>query len=837
MKAFFRERRWLSSTDLSIVVSLAVSLLAPISAQAEGNWPDDFLAVYPQAGPTLTAAAEDCSLCHTQVPQRNAYGLSIQPANDGNIRDRLVAVQTVNSDGDEDGAANQCDNITEINADTLPGDANSTPDNCGAGNAPPVAVDDLPGGTAIADTPLNTPVIVDVLANDTDADGDNLTVNGDFDTSSANGGSVSCSLSANTPTPQCTYTPAVNDCGADTFTYRAFDGTDPSTETDRATVTIDVGDANPPIVTAPADLTITLPAGSTGPVPATDPEIQAWLASASAEDPEEGSVAVNNNAPAAFPVGTTPVTFTANDSCGNTGSAAASVVIQIADNAIPVVTAPTPDPLLVTAPLCSTSVPQSDTADNFAGTIADWLGTATATDAEDGPLAVNNNALTDFPLGNTFVTFSATDGLGATGEATATVSVVETPNDAPVVTVPTPDPLIITVAAGTPSVPANDPTIATWLASASASDVQDGTLTVSNDAPANFPIGTTVVNFTATDRCGVTTTASASVTLEVQGNTTPVVTAPDSLTVDAPLCATSIPAADEPIASWLASATANDAEDGTLPVSNDAPDDFPIGATTVMFSATDSGGATGAATSTATVNDTNTAPVVTAPTPDPLVITVAAGIPSVPANDPTIAAWLASASASDEQDGTLSVSNDAPTDFPLGTMAVTFSATDSCNATSTVTASVTIQEEVVLVGADVYLSRLQIPNRLNVRKGQVVKRNATAKGDGTQLTQDASVVLSAVASPNVGVVVEPVSVEEQVVPGNPETRFRFTLFISCNAGGAGTVDWTATINAEGNDDPNNDVVTGTTSVQCAGRGNDGADDHDDEDDEDDEDDD
>ena len=73
----------------------------------------------------------------------------------------------------------------------------------------------------------------------------------------------------------------------------------------------------------------------------------------------------------------------------------------------------------MTALLCATFVPQSATADNFAGTIDDWLGTATATDAEDGPLAVSNNAPLEFPLGNTPVTFSATDSLQATGTATA----------------------------------------------------------------------------------------------------------------------------------------------------------------------------------------------------------------------------------------------------------------------------------------------------------------------------------------------------------------------------------------------------------------------------------
>jgi len=117
--------------------------------------------------------------------------------------------------------------------------------------------------------------------------------------------------------------------------------------------------------------------------------------------------------------------------------------------------------------------------------------------------------------------------------------------------------------------------------------------------------------------------------------------------------------------------------------------------------------------------------------------------------------------------------------------------------------------------ADVFLSRLQVPNNLNVKEGQVVSRKATVRGDGTTLTQDATVVLSGVASsPNLGVVVEPASVTEQVVPGNPETKFGFTVSVSCIAAGTGTVDWTATISAPGNDDPSNDVLLGTTSVTC-----------------------
>lgn len=664
-----------------------------------------------------------------------------------------------------------------------------------SGNTSPVANADS------VSTAVNSPLDIDVLANDTDADGDTLTVNS-FDNTSANGGTVSCSFSATAPAPQCAYTPAVNACGADSFSYDATDGSELS---NRATVTIQIGDANGPLVTAPTpdQLIVTLPAG-TDPnttVPATDEPIASWLASATADDPEEGPVAVSNNAPTAFPVGTTPVTFSATDSCGNEDAAAANVIIQIADNATPVVTAPTPDPLRVTALLCATSVTQSATADNFSGAIAEWLGTVSATDAEDGSLAVTHNAPLEFGLGSTPVTFTTSDNLGAAGEATATVQVVETPNTPPEVAAPTPDPLLITLPFGTSAgatVSATDARIAAWLTSAIATDAEDGALTVSHDAPADFPIGATLVTFRAMDSCGITAEATAAVTIEVQGNTTPVVTVPTPLTVDVPLCATSVPAADEPIAPWLASATATDAEDGGLLVSSDAPTDFPLGTRTVTFSATDGTGATATATSTVTVNDINSAPVVNAPAT--LSLTVAAGTASVPATDPQITAWLASASAIDAEDGMLSVTHDAPTDLPIGTTTVIFSATDSCGVITTTTSGVTIQLEAAV---DLDIAQFQVGKAVRLAKPRpvdvklVVRKNGTAEKD----------TVATVKGMQNGVEVYRETVTVATTALTRRSQVNFPDFTPSTAG---LIAWTATI-VDG--DPDDDAATATTNVR------------------------
>ncbi len=90
-------------------------------------------------------------------------------------------------------------------------------------NTPPVAVDDA------ASTFKNTPVTVDVLANDSDADGDALSVTGL--TAPAHG---TATLNADGTV---TYSPNAGFSGTDTFTYRAFDGTDAGNV---ATVTVEV---------------------------------------------------------------------------------------------------------------------------------------------------------------------------------------------------------------------------------------------------------------------------------------------------------------------------------------------------------------------------------------------------------------------------------------------------------------------------------------------------------------------------------------------------------------------------------------------------------------------
>ncbi|MDF1553455.1 MAG: Ig-like domain-containing protein [Deferrisomatales bacterium] len=114
-------------------------------------------------------------------------------------------------------------------------------------NDPPVAVGDS------ATTPEDVPVSVDVLANDTDADGDDLSIE-QFDPASAEGGTISLE-DQGTPDPtddRLVYSPAPGFFGTDTFTYEVTDGALSAT----GTVTIEVDAVNDP-PTAQNDATAT----------------------------------------------------------------------------------------------------------------------------------------------------------------------------------------------------------------------------------------------------------------------------------------------------------------------------------------------------------------------------------------------------------------------------------------------------------------------------------------------------------------------------------------------------------------------------------------------------
>ena len=118
---------------------------------------------------------------------------------------------------------------------------------------------------------------------------------------------------------------------------------------------------------------------------------------------------------------------------------------------------------------------------------------------------ITNDAPETFPLGETIVTWTATDSSGNSASATQVISVIDT--TAPVLNAPE------NITIDTESI---DTILEIGLASVS--DIIDDVPSITNDAPQVFPLGETIVTWTATDKFGNTSSSTQIISIQVCGN-------------------------------------------------------------------------------------------------------------------------------------------------------------------------------------------------------------------------------------------------------------------------------------------------------------------------------
>ena len=266
------------------------------------------------------------------------------------------------------------------------------------------------------------------------------------------------------------------------------------------------------------------------------------------------------------------------------------------------------------------------------------LGTATANDDIDGDLSAAVDDTGPFPVGDTTVTWSATDSAGNTGTDSQLVSVVDT--TAPVLTAPAD---LVEEASG--------PLSAVSIIAPIATDLVDGSITATLDNPGPYALGDTLVTWTAVDSAG--NSVSDTHTITVVDTTGPVVTPPGDISMEATAVLTEV---------TLGTATATDAVEGAVSVNVDHTGPFAIGSILVTWSAVDSQGNLGSGQQSVTVVDS------TPPTLDvPGDVVVVSDIP--------IAIDIGTASSSDLF--AVTVSHDAPALFPVGLTVVTWVSEDA----------------------------------------------------------------------------------------------------------------------------------------------------------------
>ena len=131
------------------------------------------------------------------------------------------------------------------------------------------------------------------------------------------------------------------------------------------------------------------------------------------------------------------------------------------------------------------------------------------------------------------------------------------------------------------------------LGTASATDDVDGPVVVTPNNTGPFSVGAHLVIWSATDSAGNTGTATQ--TINVTDTIPPTVTAPDDITVNS--------TGGNNTEVQLGSASAIDLVDGSLNATPNTYGPFPVGTTTVTWSATDTAGNTGTDTQLVTITD------------------------------------------------------------------------------------------------------------------------------------------------------------------------------------------------------------------------------------------
>lgn len=348
-----------------------------------------------------------------------------------------------------------------------------------------------------------------------------------------------------------------------------------------------------------------------------------------------------------FPLGTTNVVYIAHDSAGNADTCAFSITVNDVQS-----------PTIID---CPSNITVNNTT-GLCGAIVSWT-TPTITDNCSFTLINTANPNDTFPVGLTFVNYTATDPSGNTTVCNFSVTVNDT--ESPIISGCPSDTTI--------SANANCQGIYSWVIPTVADNCPNPTLTSNLPSGAPLPIGTNTIHYFATDAAG--NQDSCSFTVTVIDNTAPIfISCPTNITLNAN-------ANCQAVGSWTLPVATDNCPNVILSSTSDIGDIFYVGTTPVTYTATDGAGNTATCNFSVTVID-NTPPVINN---CPANITL-----NLKTHCDTTVIWNIPTVSDNCPNPTMSPNINSGSTFQIGTTNVIYNASDAAGNTASCSFTVTV---------------------------------------------------------------------------------------------------------------------------------------------------
>ena len=277
-------------------------------------------------------------------------------------------------------------------------------------------------------------------------------------------------------------------------------------------------------------------------------------------------------------IGQNLVSLSATDASGNTGAAGA--IVTVLDTISPSIN----------------NLPANITAYSVAGqcgATVNWTAITGSDNCSVSSVSTSTSSGSFFPKGLSTVSVTVNDGSGNSSSSSFTINVLDT--IAPVFT------SAATNISVSPNAGSCDATV-TWTAPTATDNCSAVSYTFSQASGSTFPVGNTTVVVTATDADGNSRNTSFVVSVSD-------IVAPSITNVPANITQTNDAGSCDAAVSFVLPTVTDNCTGATLSSSHAVGSVFPVGTTTVNFTATDGAGNTSSASFTVTVTD-NEAPVV-----------------------------------------------------------------------------------------------------------------------------------------------------------------------------------------------------------------------------------